>query len=105
MIWFFCASFTECRFLGMDADYGGTICPATAIVGVEDPPLLMRIFPRDRYGQFCSSNAMWASSGGILCGVLAGVFFDTLKHHVDPGKVYYFIPVWQLTFTIPGFVS
>ena len=82
----------------------GLAAPTAAVLGVQDPPLLMRIFPRSRYGQFCSANAMWRSIGGIVGGVLAGVSFDILKHHVSQDQVYHFIPVWQLIFTILSFV-
>ncbi|HWB54282.1 MAG TPA: MFS transporter, partial [Tepidisphaeraceae bacterium] len=37
------------------------IAPATALMTMLDPPLLMRIFPRSRFGQFCSANALWRS--------------------------------------------
>jgi MFS family permease len=54
--------------------------PIGALNGVYDPPLFMRLFPRDRYGQYCSANAMCRAAGGIVGGVLGGVYFDVMRH-------------------------
>jgi hypothetical protein len=62
----------------------------------------MRFFPRDRYGQFCSTNAIWRSAGGILGGLLAGGFLDLVGHWVGKEKAYFYIPVWNVFFAIPG---
>ena len=78
--------------------------PATALLGVYDPPLFMVIFPRSRYGQYCSANAMLRALGGILGGVLTGAFFDWAGHLLPHRDVYRLTPVWQLLFTIPAFV-
>jgi hypothetical protein len=64
----------------------------------------MRFFPRERYGQFCSTNAIWRSIGGILGGMLAGGFLDIVTKFVGRETAYLYIPVWQLAFTIPGAV-
>jgi MFS family permease len=80
------------------------IAPATALLGVYDPPVFMVIFPRSRYGQYCSANAMLRSLGGILGGVIAGAFFDFAAHHVKHEDIYRLMPIWQILFTIPAFV-
>jgi hypothetical protein len=64
----------------------------------------MVIFPRSRYGQYCSANAMLRSLGGIFGGILAGVFFDQASHFVSHKDVYRLMPIWQLTFTIPALI-
>jgi maltose/moltooligosaccharide transporter len=79
--------------------------PATALLGVCDPPLFMVTFPRSRYGQYCSANAMLRALAGILGGVLAGVFFDRAGHFMGHRDVYRLMPVWQMIFTIPAFIS
>ncbi len=104
MIWFFWHPSPNVAFWVWIVIMVGLTAPAAAIMGVQDPPLLMRIFPRDRYGQFCSANAMLRSIGAVVAGILAGVFFDVIKHHVAPGQVYHFIPVWQLILTVPSFI-
>jgi len=79
----------------------GLTAPAAALIGVCDPPLLMRIFSRERYGQFCAANAMWRSAGAIVGGWLAGFFLVTLKHYTGTTAVYRYIPVWQIACYIP----
>jgi hypothetical protein len=79
------------------------MAPAIALTGVYDPPLFMRMFPRSRYGQFCSTNAIWRSIGGILGGVSAGAFLDVMAHALGKDRAYFCAPLWQLIFGIPGF--
>jgi maltose/moltooligosaccharide transporter len=75
--------------------------PALALNGVSDPPLLMRLFPRSRYGQFCSVNAFWRMGGGIVGGGMAGAFLDYMVTLVGEHNAYFYIPVWQFLFAIP----
>ncbi|MFA5205364.1 MAG: MFS transporter [Lentisphaeria bacterium] len=53
--------------------------PIGALIGVYDPPLFMRTFPRSRYGQYCSANAMLRSIAAIIGGAGAGIYLDLLK--------------------------
>ena len=80
------------------------MAPSIAMIGVYDPPLLMRLFPRSRYGQFCSVNAVWRSGGAMLSGIVVGAFLDYLTHHVGKEHAYFFIPFWQFIFAVPGFI-
>jgi MFS family permease len=73
--------------------------PAGALVGVLDPPMFMRVFPRERYGQFCSCNAMWRSISLIINGALAGLFFDIVNKQFGPKVGYCLMPLWQILFT------
>lgn len=77
--------------------------PAGAMGGMWDPPMMMRLFPRLQYGQFCSANAIWCSFAAILGGVLIGLFLDFMTHWVGKERAYYFIPLWSLFFAIPSF--
>lgn len=76
--------------------------PISALVGVWDPPLFMRLFPRSRYGQFCSANALWRAVGTIIGSVSIGVYLDSVRGLVGEERAYQFLPVWQLVFTIPA---
>jgi len=76
--------------------------PAQAMVGMGDPPMLMRIFPRSRYGQFCSTNAVWRAMGGIIGGGLAGIYLDIVAHFVGRERAYYYLPFWSMFFHLPG---
>jgi maltose/moltooligosaccharide transporter len=77
------------------------VAPITALNGVWDPPLLMRMFPRSRFGQFCSANAMWRAGGAILGASLAGMFLDLMTKVVGETRSYLYIPFWQLAFNLP----
>lgn len=76
--------------------------PINALVSVWDPPLFMRLFPRSRYGQFCSANALWRAVGTIIGTAGAGIFLDGIRGLVGEERAYRFIPVWQLIFTLPA---
>jgi maltose/moltooligosaccharide transporter len=76
------------------------VAPVGALVGVWDPPLFMRMFPRGRYGQFCSANAMWRSVSLVLHGLVLGVVFDWLGRGAasDDLSAYRWLPVWQCVY-------
>jgi len=76
--------------------------PVTALVGVWDPPLFMRLFPRSRYGQFCSANSIWRAVGSIIGSASIGIFLDTARHFVGDARAYFLIAAWQLFFNIPA---
>ena len=82
----------------------GLGAPVAALNGVWDPPMLMRLFPRERYGQFCSVNAIWRAGGGMLGGALAGAFLDMMTRWVGKDHAYFYIPVWQLAFGVPSII-
>jgi MFS family permease len=76
--------------------------PIGAFQGVLDPPLFMRIFPRERYGQYCSANALCRSVSSILMGLLAGIYLDVLTSYFGKDVAYKMIPLWTLFFTAVG---
>lgn len=80
----------------------GLGAPVAALNGVWDPPMLMRLFPRSHYGQFCSVNAIWRSCGGMLGGFAAGCFLDYMAGIVGKERAYFYIPLWNIAFAIPS---
>jgi len=55
----------------------------------------MQILPRERYGQFSSSNAMVRSIAVMLGGVIGGASIDLIKPlFADPDHAFRLIPVW-----------
>lgn len=55
------------------------------------------VYPRERYGQFGSAGALFASLGGIVLGPLCGLLMDRI------GKYEYFL-AWSTFFTLIGTV-
>ena len=73
----------------------GLMVPASALWTMLDPPLLMRIFPRNRLGQFCSANAITrAISINVNAAILGGGFI-LLQRHLG-SRAYLWLPIWQL---------
>ena len=82
----------------------GLTAPAQALNGMWDPPMLMRLFPRERYGQFCSVNGVWRTLGGICGGAVTGTFLDFMTRFVGKERAYYYLPAWGIAFAIPSFM-
>ncbi len=80
----------------------GLTAPIASLTAMWDPIMLMRIFPRERLGQFCSTNAVWRSLGGILGATLVGAALDIVGRWVGKDRAYFYIPVWHLAFGIPA---
>lgn len=60
-------------------------------------PLAMRLFPHDRFGQFCSANAMCGAVGITVGGLAAGGYLDLMKSVFERENYYYrFAPLWSL---------
>ena len=82
--------------------YAGATCLAVPVYAANASaalPMFMRIFPHERFGQFCAANAMCAAFGTMLGGVSAGFFLDLIKGISPPGDFYYrFAPVWSVLF-------
>lgn len=57
-------------FVGM----AGVYIPFAAAGNMASIPLFMRLFPHERYGQFCAANAMTAAASSVIAGALAGDF-------------------------------
>lgn len=89
--------------------YGATAAlaiPATVANAAAGLPMVMRLFPRERFGQFCSAHAMCGALGTMIGGALAGYFLDILKPHFTAGDFYYrFTPLWSLACTILSFLA
>lgn len=75
--------------------------PIGALHGVAELPMFMRLLPQERYGQFCSANALVRSVGLMLGGIGCGVFLDFVKtFHPSPDQCYRFVPVWNFFWLI-----
>jgi len=72
-----------------------------ALAGGASFPRDMRVFPHSRFGQFCSSQALFRSFCTLIAGLLAGVYMDVIKRFCAvPDFSYRFIFAWNTVFTI-----
>ncbi len=60
--------------------------------------LMPRLLPRERYGQFCSANAMFAACAMVAAPFCAGLLLDAMKD-------YRWIFLWSATFAAGGAVT
>ena len=70
-----------------------------AITTVAALPCVMRIFPKSRFGQFCSAQGMCRNVCSLISGIAAGLFVDAMKwlcHGSD--FAYRFSFVWSFVF-------
>lgn len=84
------------------AALAGIAIPLQAANAAAGMPMVMRLFPHERFGQFCAANAMCGAFGAVIGGLLGGVFLDVLKRvFSDRGDYYYrFVPAWSLVFML-----
>lgn len=100
----------QCVFLFYDFPRDVAFWVYASLAGVSIPvltantaaglPLVMRLFPHERFGQFCAANAMCGALGISVAGILSGFYLDILKRiFADQGDFYYrFVPVWSFVF-------
>ncbi len=73
-----------------------------AIGSAAGMPLYMRVFPKSRFGQFCSAQGLLTTLVSAVAVILGGAFIDLLgRFFVQPNFEYRFLWVWQLIFGIP----
>ncbi|MBO5924565.1 MAG: hypothetical protein J6Q81_08625, partial [Lentisphaeria bacterium] len=66
-------------------------------------PALMRLYPKSRFGQFCSAGSMFRSLMVLFFSLILGVFMDFLKEKLQLGDyAYRYIFVWVMFFNIIG---
>ena len=77
--------------------------PITLLLGAVGMPLMMRLLPREEFGQFCSFNALVSAIMNILAS-LSVAWFMTGMRNLLPDAVwgkdfcYRMIPAWRLPF-------
>ena len=74
-----------------------------AIGGAAGMPLYMRVFPKSRFGQFCSAQGLLTTLVSAGAVILGGVFIDILgRFFSQPNFEYRFLWIWQLIFGFPA---
>ena len=72
-----------------------------ALGGVAAMPFEMRTFPKSRFGQFCSAQAMLRCAFTVVAGVLSGLYIDVIKSLFNGSDfAYRFIYTWTAFFLI-----
>ena len=68
-------------------------------------PARMRLYPKSRFGQFCSAQSMFRSLTVLVFSLIFGAVMDFLKTTLGLGEyAYRFIYVWILFFTVLSLV-
>ena len=68
-----------------------------ALQAASSLPMLMRIFPHSRYGQFCSAQGIIRSLCAITAGLLFGMYLDIIRNFFPGNFCYRFNFTWSTT--------
>ena len=69
----------------------------TYVIGISNLPMLMRTYPKSRYGQFCSAGAGFRSVLVLVMGLVLGLAIDLGRNLLGGGEfVYRFLWVWRM---------
>lgn len=74
------------------------------LIGAASIPVLIALFPPDKYGQFCSANAMIRSFAAVLGGLAAGLFLDWVTRNGTVTDGYRFMYLWVAVFNAAALV-
>ena len=75
----------------------------TSFWGISSMPMLMRIFPKSRFGQLCGAQAMLRSLTVLLFSFLVGVLIDFLKYNCQLGDfAYRYTFIWTWCWQVLG---
>lgn len=83
---------------------GGTLV-FTSLFNAAGVPMLIRIFPKDKFGQFCSCNGMVRSTARMIGGVFAGFFIDYMTSFSADKFSFRWVYMWIGVFQVAGLVS
>lgn len=83
--------------------------PLSVLYAAALSPMMMRLLPASRFGQFSSACFMIVSLFSIFSGVAVGALFDAIRKWLPAEKwgadyCYRFIPVWSLVFFSIGLI-
>lgn len=83
--------------------------PLSCLYAASIIPLFMRMLPAERYGQFCSAQAMFRSLCVIIAGFVVGWGIDALKtatmaHGMNADFCFRFVPVMMWVCQIAAFL-
>lgn len=99
-VWLF-VSLPAHLFFWLYLGYGLITILQVALGAAIQMPILIRLFPKSRFAQFCSARGIVAAPLGLSAGIVVGIFFDFLKWHFGGSDfTYRFLFVWNTVFSI-----
>lgn len=96
LIWLFFDFEPQTVFM-ISLGFSMLLLPFNVLTEATSLPTQMRLFPKERFGQFCSANALLRAATVVVGGVLAGLFLDFTKSACGGSNFgYRFIPMWTI---------
>ena len=78
---------------------GGTLV-FNSLFNAAGVPILIRVFPKDKFGQFCSCNGMVRSTARMVGGVFAGPFIDYMTNFSADKFAFRWVYMWTGVFQV-----
>lgn len=108
MIWLFKTFSPQTNFYVLVGITAFTL-PLTVMYTAAMSPMIMRLLPASRFGQFCSACYMMVSLFSIVSGIAVGAAFDLIRRWLPESEwgkdyCYRFVPVWTFIFFSIGLV-
>lgn len=78
----------------------GSTLVFTTLFNAAGVPMLIRVFPKDKYGQFCSCNGMVKSTARMIGGFFAGFFLDYMTSFSADKAAFRCVYMWSGIFQL-----
>lgn len=75
-----------------------------SLYGAAGIPLLITIFPKDKYGQYCSCNGMMKSFAMLIGAVIGAIFIDYMTNNGANKDAYRWMFMWNGWFQVLSIV-
>ncbi|MCC7517751.1 MAG: hypothetical protein IT578_01050 [Verrucomicrobiae bacterium] len=96
LIWLF-FDFHPDTVFAISLSFSMLLLPFNVLTEATSLPTQMRLFPKERFGQFCSANALLRAATVVVGGLLAGMFLDFTRWACGGSNFgYRFIPMWTI---------
>ena len=73
--------------------------------GAAGIPMLIMIFPKDKYGQFCSCNGLVRSIGMMVGAIFGAMFMDYMTSYGADKFAFRWMFIWTAGWQIIGLIS
>lgn len=87
----------------------GISLPLNVVYASTLMPLYMRLYPKEKFGQFCSFMAICHATVGVVAGLVGGVYIDWMRRLFPDATFgqdfcYRLMPSWRLFFVSIGLI-